>query len=388
MAREIAVTLYLLVFTVFFRICKLFSLENKVVFVVSFSENNKRIHDEMVRQDLSCRTVFLTTEKMFEVFSKRKNATTLMFEMKRPLHFVRSIFHLATSKIVFVDNYYGFLAKTEFKAGVECVQIWHANGAVKKFGFEDPSIQKRSDRAIIRFGQVYSRFTKVLIGSDSMGDIYKKAFRTTDEVLVKTGIPRTDVFFDTEKRDALKKKFFEQYPEFQGKKILLYAPTYRESDLSRFNMLLDVKMLMNSLSEDYVLLVKLHPAISDRFDLSGLDDRIMDVSHHHNLNFLLFAADLLITDYSSIPFEFSLLKRPIIFFFPDFEAYKKERGVWKEFESDLPGPVASTTEQVYEMIHDETYDLNKVEEFALKWNEYSRGDSSKNVVEMMKHSIM
>ncbi len=121
MARELAVTLYLLVFTVLFRICKLFSLENKVVFVVSFSENNKRIHDEMVRQDLSCRTVL--TDKMFKVFSNRKNATTLVFEMKKPLHFVRSIFHLATSKVVFVDNYYGFLAKTEFKKGVECVQL-------------------------------------------------------------------------------------------------------------------------------------------------------------------------------------------------------------------------------------------------------------------------
>ena len=208
MARELAVTLYLLVFTVLFRICKLFSLENKVVFVVSFSKNNKRIHDEMVRQDLSCRTVFLTTDKMFKVFSNRNNVTTLVFEMKKPLHFVRSIFHLATSKVVFVDNYYGFLAKTEFKKGVECVQIWHANGAVKKFGFEDLSIQKRSEQAIIRFGQVYSRFTKVLRGSDSMGDIYKKAFRTTDEVLIKTGIPRTDVFFDTEKRDILKEEVF------------------------------------------------------------------------------------------------------------------------------------------------------------------------------------
>ena len=127
------------------------------------------------------------------------------------------------------------------------------------------------------------------------------------------------------------------------------------------------------------MLVKLHPAIRNRFDLAGVDDRELDVSHHHNLNHLLFAADLLITDYSSIPFQFSLLNRPIVFFFPDFEAYKKERGVWKEFESDLPGPVASTTEQVYEIIRDGVYDLDKIEDFAHKWNEYSRGISSKNV---------
>src|SRR5699024_7608756 len=100
----------------------------------------------------------------------------LYFESKNIIHFVRSIYHLATSSHIIVDNYYGFLAVTDFKDDATCIQVWHAAGAIKQFGLEDLSNVNRTSKAMDRFKAVYHRFDQVIVGSDEMIDIYKRSF--------------------------------------------------------------------------------------------------------------------------------------------------------------------------------------------------------------------
>ncbi|WP_442636960.1 CDP-glycerol glycerophosphotransferase family protein [Rossellomorea marisflavi] len=388
MAREIAVTLYLFMFSILFKVSKWFPLKDKVVFVVSFSENNKSIYKEMMRQEVSCRTLFLTTEKMEKTFSALEKAETLLFDVKNPWDFIRSVYHLATAKIVFVDNYYGFLAKSNFRHGVECVQLWHANGAIKKFGFEDPLIADRGKRAKKRFADVYKRFSKVAIGSKAMGSIFSKAFHVTEDRFIKTGIPRTDLFFDEKRKERALKKVHAAYPQLAGKKVVLYAPTYRERGLTDVDMKLDLTMLANQLGGEYILLIRLHPAIRNQFEVPlELNDFVLDASLYRNMNELLLSTDVLITDYSSIPFEFALLKRPIIFFMYDMEAYERERGMWKEFRELIPGPVVTTSQEIVDVMRESVFDETLVSAFAERWNEYSNGQSSQNIVEQIKEKL-
>jgi teichoic acid glycerol-phosphate primase len=382
MARELAITLYLFIFKVLFKVGKWSPLQDKVTFVVSFSENNKSIYKEMMRQEYSCRTLFLTTEKMVETFRKFDHAETLLFSWKKPWDYLRSVYHLATSKIVFVDNYYGFLAKSDFKAGVECIQLWHANGAIKKFGLEDPSITSRGKRAERRFRDVYDRFTKVAVGSDVMGQIFSRAFGLGEERMLKTGVPRTDIFFNEEKKIRAVGKVRRLYPLLKGKKVILYAPTYREEGLSDAEMKLDLYKIAREFREDHKLLIKLHPAVRNQFSVpEELQDFVVDASAHRNMNELLFVADILITDYSSIPFEFALLEKPIIFFMYDRDAYIKERGMWNEFLDLIPGPVASTSDEVLEILKEYKFSKDHIAAFSKRWNEYSDGRSSYNIVE-------
>jgi teichoic acid glycerol-phosphate primase len=388
MIRELAVSLYLFIFSLIFNISKLFPLQNKVSFVVSFSENNKSIYKEMIRQDFSCRTLFLTTEKMYRVFSKYEGATTLLFEVKKPLSFFRSIYHLATSKVVFVDNYYGFLAKSDFKSSVECIQLWHANGAIKKFGLKDPSIESRSDQAKQRFKTVYDRFSKVAVGSEAMAEIFGEAFGVTEDRLLRTGIPRTDVFFDKKAQLLAKSKLYQTYPFLNGKRILLYAPTYRENQLVNAEIALDLQNMAEQFQEDSILLLKLHPAVKNKISVPPeLSHFVYDFSSAHQLNELLFITDILITDYSSIPFEYSLLNRPIIFYLYDLEEYEKERGIWETFIKFLPGPIAYTSTDVISIIKEGCFDENRVRTFSTKWNEYSAGNSSKNMLDVVKEKL-
>jgi CDP-glycerol glycerophosphotransferase (TagB/SpsB family) len=103
-------------------------------------------------------------------------------------------------------------------------------------------------------------------------------------------------------------------------------------------------------------------------------------SSQFEISDLLVTANILITDYSSIPYEYSLLHRPIIFFTYDLDEYKRKRGVMAGFEDHLPGPMVKDTESIIELIQTDRFDLSQVEYYSEKWNQYSKGHSSQNLV--------
>jgi CDP-glycerol glycerophosphotransferase (TagB/SpsB family) len=176
-----------------------------------------------------------------------------------------------------------------------------------------------------------------------------------------------------------------KYPELEQKKIMLYAPTFRNDGLNNGEIALDLELLYKELKgENYALLLKLHPAVKAEHDLQDkFPGFIYPVNSDFHVNQLLISTDLLITDYSSIPFEFSFLGRPMIFFAYDLEKYVQERGFWEDYSSSMPGPVVSTTEELLRKIRTADHSLMKIASFNQKWNEYSTGNSSSNLVDFL-----
>src|SRR5699024_4173809 len=257
----------------------------------------------------------------------------------------RSVYHLATSRMIFVDNYFGFLAMASFKSNVKCIQLWHAAGAIKQFGLKDPSNDGRSPRAIQRFQQVYDRFDHVVVGSEKMAAIFRESFGLGDDRMLRTGIPRTDFYFE-EASEAIASRELEQtFPSIGEKKVILYAPSFRDEDLDCAEIMLDVNRLYEEFAREYVLLLQLNPAIKGKF-LNQYPEFVIDVSDYPDIHLLLVVTDVLVTDYSSIPFEFSLLDRPMVFFAYDLEEYEDARGFWEDYESLVPGPVVRDTESI------------------------------------------
>lgn len=289
------------------------------------------------------------------------------------------MYHLATAKVVFVDNYFAFLSVMNFKPGVECIQLWHAAGAVKKFGLEDPAVSERSAAAHKRFLSVYRRFDKVVVGSDEMIPIFKAAFNLTEQRFLKTGIPRTDFFFDQTAVKEAKQAVLAEHPEIKGRKVILYAPTFRRDQLNGQSIALDVEKLTTALGDEYVLLVRMHPAVKmNNLPCSG--KRLINVSSYPNINHLLVVTDYLISDYSSLPYEFALLNRPQIFFPYDLEAYEKESGFWDEYDNVVPGPVVYSTDDIIKLIHANNFNLQNIRAFSDKWNMYSTGQAAQALV--------
>ncbi|WHY91234.1 CDP-glycerol glycerophosphotransferase family protein [Neobacillus cucumis] len=382
MVRELAISFYLFVFKCVFSVFNLLPLKDKTTFVISFGDNSQYVFEEMRRQNVQHEVVFLCKGKSIPLFKGYKDVICVPFETYNMMNWLKSIYHLATSRHIFIDNYFGFLASVKFKEEVTCVQLWHASGAIKKFGLEDGAVKNRSERAKQRFLQVYQQFDKVVVGSDIMAATFMKSFNLKKENILTTGIPRTDFFFDEKEKQKAIQKLTRTHHILKNKKVILYAPTYRDHELENFSLQLNVEKMSKELGNEYILALRLHPAIKNTVDFSRLhSDFVVDFSSsQYDINELLAVADYLITDYSSIPFEFSLLRKPIIFFAYDLEEYKKGRGVLNGFEENLPGPIVKDTDAIIELIQNHLFNQKVVDYYAEKWNKYSNGRSSQNLV--------
>jgi teichoic acid glycerol-phosphate primase len=383
MVREFAISLYLVFFKTLFIFFRLFPQKNKTTLVSSFGDNVLYTAKSLEKWNTG-EIVILKTTSCREDFTDLE-AEIVPFAMTNMSSFIKGIYHLATSRVVMVDNYFGFLAVTDFKPNVSCIQLWHAAGAMKKFGLEDPSVETRSTKAQERFKQVYSRFTYVTVGSEKMASIFQKSFGLSTNNMLRTGMPRTDFFFDEEQIEQIEKNITEQYPIIKKRKVILYAPTYRDNELDKPNIALDIERLYRELGQEYVLFLRLHPAVT--WDLANIyPNFVIDVTHYKNINPLLLVTDILITDYSSIPFEYSLLNRPIVFFNYDLEDYQKKRGVSDEYLESLPGPMVRDTKSIIKVIKQNAFQLEKVQAFARQWNQYSNGHASDQLVQAMYSS--
>lgn len=363
-------------------LASLFPVQQKVVFLVSFEENPTAIIKQMKLANVTPKTIVfydprVDVSKLSLDFIKAKPKTLKQF--------IPLMFHLNTAKVVVTDNYFVELAGLKLRNGVNCIQVWHANGALKKFGWEDKAAQKRSAEDKKRFQEVYKRFTKVLVGSDEMATIFQKSFLLDESNMLKLGVPRTDYFF---KEAQLQENYQWSYEHLHltNRIKLLYAPTFRDNELGMAKLHLDIAEMKQALGNEYQLILKLHPSISN--DLEKLDDDfVIYVDKETPIETLLPVVDILITDYSSIPFEFALLQKPMIFFTYDLTEYDNARGLSDGFLETIPGPHVFTTTELIEVIQNNTFNLEKVRLFAEKWNKYSDGFSSERFVSFLKEQL-
>jgi teichoic acid glycerol-phosphate primase len=381
MAREIVIGVYLFVFKIIYSLFHFCAVQKKITFVISFEENNRYLYRELIKQDPSVDIIILHQGRVSKGFHKLFTKSTKVIHFNANLkNWITGIYHLSTSRVIIVDNYYGFLAAMQFKKNVECIQIWHAAGALKTFGFADKSTLSRSNRAHDRFKRVYSKFHKIVVGSEKMAEIFLGAFDATPESILHTGIPRTDFFLNKKIIAERRAKVLEKYPNFQGKKIILYAPTYRDGLLNDDQMPLDIEKMYKELGDEYLLLIKTHPSVnnSNRYE-EKYTEFVYNFSSYKKVNDLLVVADYLITDYSSIPFEYGILQKPMIFFVYDYEQYERERGLIPDYQRIVPGPIGYDTEQITKFIRENNFNINQIREFSNEWNTYSDGYSSERL---------
>ncbi|MGD7043301.1 CDP-glycerol glycerophosphotransferase family protein [Jeotgalibacillus proteolyticus] len=374
-------SLYLLFFKLIFVVCNVMPAARKITFYVTFKQNAQFIIHELLELNDDMRIVLVCNRHSVETFKNLSDDRVKIISLESRKSFIRRIYHLASSKIIVVDNYFPFLAVTKFKRNVECIQVWHAAGAIKSFGLEDEGTLLRSKAAVKRFQKVYDRFDKIVIGSEEMASVFKKAFNVKDKVFLKTGIPRTDLFYQQFEKERIRSSFFNQFKQARQKKIVLYAPTFR--DYSSHSHLLDFSFLGNELGDDYLFIIKLHPVTKQELIIPDhLKNLFLRIDAGYDVNELLQITDILITDYSSIPFEFCLLKKPMIFFAYDLDKYIKERGIWNNYHKLVPGPVVETNQALVKAIKEEKiYNPEFYHSFCERWNRYSTGSSSKNLVD-------
>jgi len=226
------------------------------------------------------------------------------------------------------------------------------------------------------------RWDYLIVSSDKVADISKRCFLFNKEFL-KVGYPRIDEIFKLNTPENIRKiKADLKIPE--NKTLILYAPTWRVKD--QFEMMLDLKKMKEILGDEYILLLRLHHFSINGLDRDILNDFVIDVSGYESIEKLYVISDALITDYSSVMFDYGVLNKPMIFFAYDLNKYKNYlRGFNLDFEKEAPGPIVSTSDEVI----DEIMKLDtiksrygdKITAFELNYLQYENGTSCKNVFE-------
>ncbi|QCT31394.1 CDP-glycerol glycerophosphotransferase family protein [Bacillus velezensis] len=358
-------SIYLSVLGVLFKPVK---PKNHLTLLVSFEENAQALirSYKAHAESLSYEMTVLYTRHAVSLKKELEGIGSFYLNEKHPLHLLKAVLILFKSKVVITDNYFLMTSVLNRRPQTTCIQVWHANGSLKKFGLEDVTNQNRPASDISRFKKVYRSFDFVTVGSDEMADVFKKSFGIRDGQLLKTGVPLTDVYYE-EHKPELKHKW--------PKKIILYAPTFRDYDMQSFRLPFTEEQLTNALNGEYMLLVKLHPAVLHQISASFESELIKNVSDMR-LHDLLKAADILITDYSSVPFEFALLNKPIFFFTYDLEEYDQKRGLIDNYTSVIPGKACHDSEALLEEMTKKPFRAEEMKRFSDKWNMYSDGNSS------------
>ena len=269
---------------------------------------------------------------------------------------LRLFYDLTTCKYILLEDYYTYISYMKVRPGQQICQLWHGAGAYKKFGYS-----RANGTEGIKVHRGYRKYAKAIVSAEAIRGDYAEAFGLPVDRVQATGVPRTDIFFDEEYVRRTREALYEKYPALRGKKVILFAPTYRglraedaAYDFSR----LDPDLLFDALGEDHVFVFKWHPATYNNlkfedkqaYALEKYGSFFLDLSSEREINDLLLVADVLVTDYSSVIFDYYLTGKPVVFYTFDRDLYAGGRGIYYPFEEYLYGPAVEEQQALIEAI--------------------------------------
>lgn len=283
-----------------------------------------------------------------------------------------------SSKVVVTDDYFYLFRKFGKKPGQKIVQLWHAAGAFKKFGMDGTSLFPEVDRLY------HKDYDLVSVSGENVRGIYAGAFGVEEERVKAYGIPRTDKLLNAEYVSQVRKRILTEHPNLAGKQIILYAPTFRDGkgqDKHEFRPEMDFESLSHSLKENQVFLICPHPVMQNRI-VPGSYENIIQVEDF-TTNEMMCVADLLITDYSSVIFEFSLLDKPMVFYCYDYDEYNRD--FYLDYEKDLPGKLLRSYSELEEYICKGDFnEADRAKEFRKWYMSACDGKSSERLARVLE----
>ena len=266
------------------------------------------------------------------------------------------------------------------------LQTWHGT-PLKRMLHDLDTVVGRDSGYVGRVDRMIREWSLLLSPSPWATERFRSAFRYEGEVL-ESGYPRNDVLAD-ERGAERAQRVRRSLGLARSKKVLLYAPTFRDDQTvgKRFTFAIpiDLHQLKEQVGDEYEIVVRLHPIVRGKV---VLPDGVHNAGVGFQMEDLLAAADVLVTDYSSVMFDFSVLERPMLFFVPDLERYRDTlRGFYLDFEAEAPGPLLRTTSELVEVLTDParlTADLERVAQFRRRFAPLDDGAAAERVVDELE----
>ncbi len=307
---------------------------------------------------------------------------------------LRYLYYMATAKIwVFDSRQPEFLIR---RKGTFYIQTWHGT-PLKKLALDMEDVFMVGESDIDTYKELFAKnvhtWDYLISQNPFSSSTFRRAFDFRKEML-EIGYPRNDILFRENTPDGIR-RYRKELGLPRNKKVILYAPTFRDDEYSeddryKFQPQISFDKMREELGDEYVVIVKYHYLIMDSVDWSPYEGFIYHFDQSHDIAELFLVSDMLITDYSSVMFDYSILNRPMFFFAYDFYKYKNElRGFYFSYRGEMPGPISATTEELIEDI--KNYDPKEYEEkylhFHEKYNSIDDGMASGRVLELINSLI-
>ena len=286
-------------------------------------------------------------------------------------------YEMATSKFILVDDFEPIVYVLKLRENQHLVQVWHAMGAFKKFGYSRKSAEKNS--------LTHKNYTEAIVSSPEISAVYAQAFGIDESRIKPVGVPRTDMLFDEDYKAKTIARLYEKEPRLKDKKICLFAPTFRGSNVHDAyypNDFLHIEKLLNELGDDWAVIVKYHPFIKNPPEIpESVKNSVFDFGDEREINDILFITDVLVTDYSSVIFENAILNNPLVLYAPDLEEYDGERGFYFEYNAYSCGQIVKRESDLAAAIRNAGSNNEKMEEFRKRFVSLCDGNSCRRFAE-------
>ena len=339
--------------TIYFFV-KICPMKNKVV-MLSRQSNIPNLDFELIEKEILKRNNKVKIEMLCKVVKKDVNE-----RIKYCFYIFKCMYHIATAKVCILDGYSIPISILKHKKSLEIIQIWHASGAIKKFGYQ--SLDKKEGRGteIAKIMNMHKNYTHVMAPSNSTAEFYQEAFKVEKDKIFINGLPRLDYILEKNLGNSKLEEFYRQYPKYKNKKkkTILYVPTFRKDN----NSIENIKKLINAINKSkYNLIIKLHP-----LDKSE-ETRQYTVNKKYGTYDLMKIADYIITDYSAVAFEASLLNKPLYFYVYDIDDYKKARGLNIDLFKEMNNCTSRNIKGIIKSIENNEYDYTELSNFRDKY---------------------
>ena len=347
-----------------------------------YAKKNKVVKGRVIMADMHSNKLPFSMESTYNALVKKGYRPRVICRdiakltpMGKLRFLMRFMKEYAEAEYVFICSYFLPVSSCEKRPETKVVQLWHSGGLLKKMGYDT-----RDDIPSGYVGNVTANYDLVTVSSDVCVPVWEQALKLPKGITKPLGLARTDVYFNSEWNERQRNLFYKLYPEAKGKKVALYAPSFSGNAANPKCKGIEegIVEVMNRLSDEWFFIVRLHPHLRDKYpEYWTKNDEKMPTEK------LLPVVNLLITDYSSVLFDYAIYKRPFILFCPDIDSYKKARGFYADPEK-FPAPLARTATELETAIREKMYfeyDEEEYEEFCKLYMGACDGKSSDRIVE-------
>lgn len=361
--KKIVIKIFCCIYNLMYAIYKIGKVKDKAV-LISRQSNEMSLDFKLIKQEFEKNNIEV------KVLCKKIEKGTLK-KIGYGIYLLKLAKELASSKYCVVDGYAIPVSILNHKKELKILQIWHSMGAIKKFGYQILDKKEGSSLEIAKLLKMHKQYTYVIASSEFTKKIYSEAFDVELDKIKVIGMPRVDYLVNS--KQNLNDIIFEKYPYLNNsKKTIVYVPTFRK------NKEVDVRDLIDKIDEEkYNLVIQLHP-----LDETIVPDKYT-ISKEFSTYDLVEVADIIITDYSAISIESSILNKPIYFYMYDIEEYNKERGLNINLENEIEGTVFYNAEELIKAIEKQEYNYENLKNFREKYIEILDDNNTKKIVNLL-----